>query len=212
MRQPDDDYFNEIDKLRRQLKELRQSEAKRKRIDHEHQESEQRLRSIIDGSPIPAFVIGHDHRIIYWNKALEELSKIKSDDVIGTTQQWRAFYSQKRPCLADLLVSNEIKNISEWYPRNFIKSRLLEEAYEATDFFPELGDFGKWLRFTAAVIRNASGQLVGAIETLEDVTQRKKAEEELLSAREELEHRVHLRTTELARANEALLTELMEAS
>jgi PAS domain-containing protein len=35
-------------------------------------ESEQRLNSIIDGSPIPAFMIGKDHRIIYWNKSMPE--------------------------------------------------------------------------------------------------------------------------------------------
>ncbi|MBM4272214.1 MAG: response regulator, partial [Deltaproteobacteria bacterium] len=56
-------------------------------------------------------------------------------------------------------------------------------AYEATDFFPDLGNEGKWLRFTAAVIRGSSGEVVGAIETLEDVTDRKKAEEELIKVR-----------------------------
>jgi PAS domain S-box-containing protein len=208
--QADENHTDEIQQLRRQLKALKQSEVKRNRVDAELKESEQRLRSIIDGSPIPAFVIGRNHRIIYWNKALEELSKIKADEVIGTTQQWRAFYSRKRPCMADLLVSGEYERIPEWYTGKYIKSRLLEEAYEATDFFPELGDQGKWLRFTAAIIRNAAGDLVGAIETLEDITKRKKTEDALVAAREELERRVQLRTAELARANEALLTELME--
>jgi signal transduction histidine kinase/CheY-like chemotaxis protein len=59
----------------------------------------------------------------------------------------------------------------------------MDEAYEATDFFPELGDTGKWLRFTAAVIRDSHGDLVGAIETLEDVTEHRRAEEELLSVK-----------------------------
>jgi len=209
-RQTDEDSTIEIRQLRRKLKEFKQSEIKRQRIDEELKESEQRLRSIIDGSPIPAFVISRDHRIIYWNKALEELSNIRAEEVIGTTQQWRAFYSQKRPCMADLLVESAIEKIPQWYTGKYIKSKLLDEAYEATDYFSELGEKGKWLRFTAAIIRNASGELVGAIETLEDVTTRKKAEEALLAAHEELEKRVRLRTSELARANEALLAELME--
>ena len=37
----------------------------------------QSLNSTIGGSPIPAFIIGKDHLVIYWNKALEELSGIK---------------------------------------------------------------------------------------------------------------------------------------
>jgi PAS domain S-box-containing protein len=209
---PDSDkhYTQEIQSLRHELKALRQSEIKRKRAENELKVSEQRLKSVIGGSPIPAFVIGKNHRIIYWNKALEVLTKIKAADVIGTSQQWRAFYSKKRPCMADLLVSREQANISKWYTGKYTKSKLLDEAYEAIDFFPELGHQGKWLRFTAAIIRNAAGELIGAIETLEDITRRKKAKEALLKAHEELEERVQERTAELAQANEALLAELLE--
>ncbi len=45
---------------------------------------QQSLQSIIGSSPIPAFIIGKDHLIIYWNKALEELSGIKAKEVVGT--------------------------------------------------------------------------------------------------------------------------------
>ncbi|MRR16768.1 MAG: PAS domain S-box protein [Deltaproteobacteria bacterium] len=208
--QSDNDLASQIQELRRELKELRKSETKRKRAEGELKESEQRLKSVIGGSPIPAFVIGRNHRILYWNKALEELTRIKADDVIGTSQQWRAFYSRKRPCMADLLVSRGEANLSKWYTGKYTKSKLLDEAYEAIDFFPELGHQGKWLRFTAAIIRNAAGELIGAIETLEDITRRKRAKEALLRAHEELEERVKSRTAELAQANEALLNELLE--
>lgn len=196
--------------FQRQLKELRQGRAKGKQAEEKFRESQQRLNSIIDASPIPAFVIGVDHKIIYWNKALEELTKIKAQAVIGTSQQWRAFYGKERPCMADLLVSREKEKIAKWYTGKYAKSRLLEEAYEAIDFFPDLGRQGKWLRFTAAVIRDTAGEMIGAIETLEDITRRKKAKEALLAAHRELEERVQSRTSELARANEALLVELLE--
>ncbi len=142
--------------------------------------SELRLQSVIQGSPIPTFVIGKDHRIIYWNKALEELSGIKSEEVIGTTDCHRAFYNEKRPVLADLMVDQALEAIPHWYFEKYTKSTLLDEAYEATDFFSELQGGGKWVRFTAAVIRDSRGDLVGAIETLEDVTERKRAEEQLI--------------------------------
>ena len=152
----------------------------RKQVEEKLKESEQRLYNVIQGSPIPAFVIGKDHKVLYWNTALEELTRIKAGEVIGSTQQWRAFYKADRPCLADLLVDQSLDTIPQWYSGKYIKSQLIEEAYEATDFFPELGDAGKWLRFTAAVIRDFKGNLVGAIETLEDVTERKRAEAELI--------------------------------
>ncbi|MEN6320903.1 MAG: PAS domain S-box protein [Syntrophaceae bacterium] len=143
-------------------------------------ESEQRLHSIIQGSPIPAFVVGKDHKVLYWNKAIEELSGIKAEEVVGTKHQWMAFYSDERPCMADLLVEQALDAIPKWYFEKYTKSKLIEEAYEATDFFPAMGENGKWLRFTAAVIRDSQGTLVGVIETLEDITERKRAEEELI--------------------------------
>ena len=162
------------------------------------------LQRCISGSPIPAFVIGKDHKLIYWNRALEELSEIRAEDVIGTNQHWRAFYSEARPCLADLLVTEALHEIPEWYIDKYAKSSLIHEAYEATDFFPALGVKGRWLHFTAALIRDSWGNLIGAIETLEDITERKAAEQALLAAHTELESRVRERTLELARANEAL--------
>ena len=145
----------------------------------ELREREQRLYGILQHSPIPAFVIGTDHRVLFWNAALEQLSSIPSSEVIGTRQQWRAFYKQERPCMADLLLEGEAEHISKWYAENFSKSGLIDEAYEATDYFPDLGEGGKWLRFTASAIRDASGRLIGALETLEDITERMRAEEEL---------------------------------
>ena len=127
----DEHVAHEIQVLRQRLKELRQSETKKKRVEKALKESEQRLHSIIGGSPIPAFMIGKDHRIIYWNKALEKLSRIKARDVIGTNQQWRAFYKKKRPCMADLLVDHQIDDVSKWYKGKYIKSSLLDEIGRA---------------------------------------------------------------------------------
>ncbi|HDQ03921.1 MAG TPA: PAS domain S-box protein [Deltaproteobacteria bacterium] len=162
------------------------------------------LQSIVGSSPIPTFIIGKDHLVIYWNKALEELSGIKAKNVVGTNQQWRAFYKTERPCMADLLVDEFQHDIPHWYSEKYIKSKLIDGAYEATDFFPALGKRGRWLRFTAAVIRNNKGKIIGAIETLEDITQAKKAQEALLKAHEQLEEKVKKRTRELAGANKAL--------
>jgi PAS domain S-box-containing protein len=146
--------------------------------------SERRLISIIDGSPIPQFVIDKDHKIIYWNDALEEISGIRAKEVIGKKEQWRAFYNEKRPCMADLLVDDLQIDIPKWYLDKANKSKFIKNAYEAIDFFPAMGEDGKWLFFTAAPIKDLENNIIGAVETLEDITERKKAEIALKTSEE----------------------------
>ena len=141
---------------------------------------EQKLISIIHGSPIPTFVISKDHKIIYWNRALQALSNIKPREIIGTNEQWRAFYTTKRPCLADLILNGQTSQIGDLYSGKLSKSKLLDEAYEVTQFFPDMGEKGKWFRITSAGLRDSGGNLFGAMETLEDVTEQKVAQDELL--------------------------------
>ena len=137
------------------------------------------LCGIVYGSPIPQFVIDKNHMVVYWNEALAEYSGMESKGMIGTNRHWQAFYGYERPCLADLLVDQRIAMIPRLYKGKYSKSKLVPEAYEATDFFPAMGKTGKWLYFTAAAIRDAHGDIVGAVETLEDITDRKAAEDGL---------------------------------
>jgi PAS domain S-box-containing protein len=142
-------------------------------------ESEALLKSILLGSPTLQFVIDKDHRVISWNKALEEYSGIKETTALGTRNQWMPFYDAERPVLADLLIDETVERLPEWYSGKFTRSRLVEGAYEATDFFPKMGNSGTWLYFTAAPIRNANGAIIGAVETLVDISERKQSEKAL---------------------------------
>jgi PAS domain S-box-containing protein len=150
-------------------------------------ESERKLQGIVHGSPIPQFVIDKNHRVISWNRALEEYSGVKTEDVLNTNHQWKAFYPSERPCMADLLIEGTIERIPQWYEGKYSQSKYVEGAYEATDFFPHMGDSGTWLYFTAAPIRDSSGIIIGAVETLEDITERKRSEEEILRMNQFLE-------------------------
>lgn len=141
---------------------------------------ERKLISIIHGYPNPTFVISKDHKVLYWNKALQALSRISPGQIVGTNQHWRAFYTQQRPCMADLILDNKIEQIAEFYSGKWTKSRLMDDTYEVTEYFPDLGEKGKWFRITAGKIRDASGGVLGAMETMVDITEQKAAEDELL--------------------------------
>jgi two-component system, sensor histidine kinase PdtaS len=142
-------------------------------------QSEAPLNAIIQASPIPMFVIDKDHRVISWNKALENTTGIMSSMVLGTNLHWKAFYPAERPCLADVLVEGVLERIPDLYSDKYWKSEILEGAYEATDFFPRMGPGGKWFHFIAAPVNDRSGNLIGAMETIEDITRLVEAQDEL---------------------------------
>ncbi|UCH07847.1 MAG: PAS domain S-box protein [Deltaproteobacteria bacterium] len=154
-------------------------EEKRKRAEEAVRKSEEKSRNILHGSPIPTFVIDKNHRVTYWNRALEEYSGIQSNDIVGTDEQWKAFYYKTRPCMADLLVDGKTDEITRWYPTNHKASDLIEGAHEAVDYFERIGQGGKWLYFTAAPLKDSEGNVIGAVETLQDITDTKKAEEQI---------------------------------
>lgn len=146
-----------------------------------------RLAQIIDGSPIAAFVLDRDHQVTHWNRACEKLTGVQAESILGTSEQWRAFYSSERPMMADLIVAGESENeVARHYSR-WRRSELIDGALEAEDFFPNFGKEGCWLYFTAAPLRNPAGRVIGAIETLRDITEQRRAEAGLQDRAEALQ-------------------------
>ncbi|MCK5096598.1 MAG: PAS domain S-box protein, partial [Desulfobacteraceae bacterium] len=142
-------------------------------------ESEKAISQIIDGSMIPTFVINKEHIVTHWNRALEKLTGFEASNIVGTNRQWSAFRSKQRPTMADVIVGKmSTKDVDNYYGKSWRKSTLIEEAYEAEEFFPNIGEEGKWFFFTAAPIKASDGTVVGAIETLLDETEDVKMQEE----------------------------------
>jgi len=171
------------------------------------------LRQIVDGAPVASFVIDSSHRVTHWNSACESLTGSPARTVLGTTEAWRAFYDDKRPLLADLIVDGiESAELPQLYGGRARRSALLPGAVEAEAFFPNFGPQGRWLFFTATPLRDGSGRVIGAIETLQDVTQRHQAKEELTRHRNALEQLVEERTAELASSARELAAFIENAS
>jgi PAS domain S-box-containing protein len=142
-------------------------------------ESEKALSQIIEGSTIPTFVLNQDHVVTHWNKAMEKITGVRADTIVGTTRPSTPFWGEERPTMADVILDQIGEDeIEKLYGEHWRKSSLIEEAYEAEVFFPRLGENGKWCWFTAAPIKAPDGSIAGAIETLWDKTEDKKAEDE----------------------------------
>ncbi|WP_276203009.1 ATP-binding protein [Herbaspirillum rhizosphaerae] len=180
-------------------------------LSSQNQLSEPQISEFFDGCPVPAFAIDSNHLITHWNKACEHILGVSAAQMVGTKNQWKPFYLYERPVLADLIVAGSLENVVGTYYHDddkFRSSVVIPGAVEAEKFFPHLGHDGRWLYFSAAPLRAPSGEIVGAIEVLQDVTAQKSAELDLRRMHQDLELQVVKRTHELAAANEKMEEDL----
>ena len=163
-------------RINREWRRLRESENWQDKLFREKRTVE----GIIEGSPIPTFVIGRDHKVMLWNKACEEILGYEATEMIGTDKQHMPFYREKRPVIADLIVDGDIVALERYYGKKRVqKSSVVEGAYEASDFFENMGGRSRHLYFLAAPIYDKNGEIIAAIETLQDVTRQTELENDL---------------------------------
>lgn len=135
-------------------------------------QSYDRIGGLLHDTPLPAFMIDKDHKITHWNKAMEKLTGVKALDRIGTRDQWKPFYPEKRPVLCDIVMETSPDTLAgKFYGGKYQINDLLKKAFDASDFFPSISDEGKWLSFTAAPITDKEDRVIGAVEVIEDVSE-----------------------------------------
>ena len=160
---------------------------------------------LFDENPVPTFVIDAQHVVTHFNRACAQSLGVDASQVLGTKGLGRIFYGYERPVMADLIVDGAMKKIiDDLYQNRYRSSLTVPDAYEAEGYFPKLGANGRWFFFTAAPLRNSAGAIIGAIETLQDITERKVADHALMLAQLEVEKVVEDRTAELAQVNQTL--------
>jgi two-component system NtrC family sensor kinase len=171
------------------------------------------MHQILENNPVPIFVIDAQHQVTHWNAACAQLTGIAALDMVGSSQPWQPFYKEARPLLVDLIVDGCMAEVGELLPGSRIKSQPLgANTVESEDFFAHFGEQGRWIFATAAPLIDMQGKVVGAIETLLDVTDRRVAEEALKHHQQELEQVVAARTAELLLSNHDLEAFLENAS
>ncbi len=151
--------------------------TERKHAEEILKDSERRLAEIIDFLPDATFVINNNKEIIIWNTAIEEMTGVKKEEMLGKDDYEYAipFYGERRAVLIDYLF-DKITDIEDRY----LTFEYKDQKISAETFVPRVfGGKGAYLAGLAAPLYNQSGEMIGAIESLRDITEHRLAEENL---------------------------------
>ena len=146
-------------------------------------ESARQLRDVISKLPDATFVIDKDGWVIFWNRAMEQLTGISEEEIIGRGMYEYSipFYGVKRPMLLNMILEKD-RNISDFYP-NVEKTG---DSLVSEESFPLMGKGGKYLSIIASPMFDSRGNIIGAIQSIRDITPRIMAEQALMTTNKKL--------------------------
>jgi len=172
------------------------------RVQEGLRESERRLSDIINFLPDATFAIDREGTVVIWNRAIEELTGIKAVDMVGKGNFEYAlpFYGTRRDMLIDMIIK-PYEEVKTQYPS---VSRKGDYLIAEIDVPFSIRGKKLFLWGKASPIHDHLGNIVGAIESIRNITDRKHAEEKLQRAHDDLEARVAERTSKLSDALTAL--------
>jgi len=152
----------------------------RRQADEALRASERRLNDIIEFLPDATLVIDPDGKVIAWNRAIETMTGIKKEDMLGKGDYEYAlpFYGTRRPILVDLALRWDEGMEDHYTAIQHYGDVLFGEALT-----PNLPPGDIHLSATASVLRNTKGEVIAAIECIRDNTERYRLEDQLRQAR-----------------------------
>jgi len=148
--------------------------TEKKKAEDALKQSECLLADIIDFLPDATFAIDAGGAVIAWNHAIERLTGISSEAMIGKSgyAYARAIYGKARPMLIDKALHPSLsimeKHVSEDKPNDLLAETELPRKGKSVTF---------WCK--AGLIYDYHEEVIGAIESLRDMTELKQAESEL---------------------------------
>lgn len=149
-------------------------------------DSERRMTDIINFLPDATFAIDTDGRVIVWNRAIEIMTGIPAEEMIGKGDYEYAvpFHRERRPILADLVLKYD-EEVARRYD-NIYKDG---DKLTAQAFLPLLRDGkGVYTWFVAAPLYDNQGTVIGAIETIRDISAYEEVRQALRASTDRYRH------------------------
>lgn len=158
------------------------------------QHSEERLRLEVARMPLGYIVWDQDFRVVTWNPAAEAIFGFTYDEAKGRHPYETIVPPEAQP---------QVESIWE---------RLLSGDISAHSVNENLTKYKQNIvcEWTNTPLKQSDGTVLGAISMVQDITERKRAEEEIRKLNRELEQRVQERTLELRERNTELNMEIHE--
>ena len=127
--------------------------------------------NLVKCSAIPTFVIDSNHKLLVWNLACEELTGVKSLDILGSDAQMDAFYDKRMQTLADIAIDENFEELASRYSI-ISESLLIPNGWHAEGWIKNLNGRDRYLLIETTPIYNNKRELVAAIECLQDITEK----------------------------------------
>jgi len=157
-----------------ELSHMIEQVVQKKRTEENLAESEKLLVEIINFLPDATFAIDTKGTVISWNKAIEDLSGVKGEDMIGKGNYEYAipFYGTRRPVLIDLIIAPDDEIRRRYY--SVLKREGDTLIAETENARPQDRVAVLWTKATP--LYNPKGEMIGAIESIRDITEFRRAE------------------------------------
>ncbi|PKL57807.1 MAG: two-component system response regulator, partial [Methanomicrobiales archaeon HGW-Methanomicrobiales-5] len=177
----------------------------RRKAEDAAREYEKRLGDIIGFLPDAVLAIDTEGRVIAWNNAIEQMTGVAAKEMLGKGDHEYSipFYGERRPLLIDLVLTENSGAEKKYEYIQHDGEKITSEAYVPSIFSGK----GAYLWGTASPLYDSTGNLIGAIEVIRDITERKRTELELVSAQQQLKeahHLAHIGTWEWVTKNDTV--------
>lgn len=149
----------------------------RKAAEEKLRGAHRQLLNIIEFLPDATMVVDRERKVIAWNRAMEEMTGIRKEDMLyrGDYAYAVPFYGRPVTMLIDLFFTEQ-----EDFGREYEYFEKKGSSICAEVFVPSINDGkGAYLWGTASALLDENGELVGAIESIRDITERKRLEKQL---------------------------------
>lgn len=149
----------------------------RKQTEIEMQNAYRYLDTLIEFLPDAIFAVNTRGEVTIWNRAIEEMTGIKKEEILGKGGYAYSvpFYGEPRPMLVDMVLNQALEDQEPFQYFNKEERSLMGEVFCA-----QMGEAGKYIWGKAAPLYDSQGRLNGAIETIQDISRMKLGEKELI--------------------------------